>query len=55
MTTGQAEVTVLSDSPSTLTVEGLSKNAYRVRELPQPTDTVTVEVAKIVATYVSRR
>jgi len=55
MTTGQAEVTVLSDSPSTLTVEGLSKNAYRVCELPQPTDTVTVEVAKIVATYISRR
>jgi hypothetical protein len=55
MTTGQAEVTVLSDSPSTRTVEGLSKNAYRVCELPQPTDTVTVEVAKIVATYISRR
>jgi hypothetical protein len=52
---GRAEVTVLSDSPSTLTVAGLSKDAYRVCELPQPVDIVTHEVAELVAAHVAQR
>jgi hypothetical protein len=50
---GPAAVTVLSDSPSTLEVPGLDKNAYRVLELaPQPVGTVTPELAEIVAAHV---
>jgi hypothetical protein len=52
--TGQAAVTVLSDAPSRLTVPGLSRTAYPVRELaPQPIGTVTPELAEIVAAHIA--
>jgi hypothetical protein len=52
---GQAAVTVLSDSPSTVTVPGRSRDAYLVRELPaQPVGTVTPELAELVATSIVR-
>jgi hypothetical protein len=51
---GRATVTVLSDSPSTVAVPGLSKEAYRVYELPpQPVGTVSRELAEIVAPHVA--
>lgn len=51
---GQAAVTVLTDSPSTVTVPGRTKSAYLVRELPaQPVGTVTPELAEIVAAHVA--
>lgn len=51
---GRAEVTVLSDCLSTVTVPGLSKDAYRVRELPpQPVGIVTRDLAEIVAAHVA--
>jgi len=50
---GRAAVTVLSDSPSTLTVAGLRPDAYRVCELPAPADTVTREIAEIVSAHVA--
>lgn len=47
---GRAAVTVLSDSPSTVTVPGRNPDAYLVRELPpQPVGTVTPELAELVA------
>ncbi len=50
---GRAAVTVLSDSPSTLEVPGLSRDAYPVRELaPQPVGRVTPELAEMVADHV---
>ncbi|MEV7327420.1 alpha/beta fold hydrolase [Micromonospora sp. NPDC093244] len=50
---GRAAVTVLSDSPSTLTVPGRNEDSYLVRELPaQPVGTVTPELAEIVATTI---
>ena len=51
---GRAAVTVLSDSPSTVEVKGLSRDAYQVRELPtpQPVGPVTRELADLVAAYV---
>ena len=51
---GRAAVTVLSDSPSTVTVAG-SKDAYRVCELPagQPVGSVTRELAELVAAYIA--
>lgn len=50
---GRAAVTVLSDSPSTVTVPGRNEDAYLMRELPaQPVGTVTPELAEIVATSV---
>lgn len=50
---GRAAVTVLSDSPSTVTVPGRSEDAYLVRELPaQPVGTVTPELAELVATSI---
>ncbi|TNH28023.1 hypothetical protein FHG89_16400 [Micromonospora orduensis] len=50
---GQAAVTVLSDSPSTVTVPGRTEDAYLVRELPsQPVGTVTPELAELVATHI---
>jgi len=50
---GRAAVTVLSDSPSTVTVPGRSADAYLVRELPlQPVGTVTPELAELVATSI---
>lgn len=49
---GRAAVTVLTDSPSAVTVPGLSKDAYRVFELSaQPAGTVTRELAEIVAAH----
>jgi hypothetical protein len=51
---GPMVVEVLSDSPSTVMVPGLSKDAYLVRELPpQPVGTVTHELAEIVAAHVA--
>lgn len=51
---GRAAVTVLSDSPSEITVPGLAKDAYEIRELPspQPAGPVTAELAKLVAEHV---
>jgi hypothetical protein len=52
---GRAAVTVLSDSPSAVTVPGLSQDAYRLFELPpQPVGTVTRELAEVVAAHVVR-
>jgi len=52
---GQAAVTVLSDSASTVEVPGLRKDAYLVRELPaQPVGTVTPELAEIVAAHITQ-
>jgi hypothetical protein len=52
---GAGRVTVLSDSPSTLAVPGLSADAYAVRELPtQPVGSVTPELAGIVAEHVAQ-
>ncbi|MEU4779410.1 alpha/beta fold hydrolase [Micromonospora sp. NPDC023633] len=50
----RAAVTVMSDSPSTVTARGLSKDAYQVCELstPQPAGKVTRELADIVAAYI---
>ncbi|NEA33584.1 alpha/beta fold hydrolase [Streptomyces sp. SID13031] len=54
-TAAQAAVTVLSDSPSTVTVPGLSKSAFPLRELPpQPVGTVTPELAELVAAHIAR-
>ena len=51
---GRATVTVLSDSPSTVTVPGLSRAEYRIYELPpQPVGTVSRELAEIVAPHVA--
>jgi hypothetical protein len=53
---GRAAVTVLTDSPSTVTVPGLGKDAFRMFELPpQPVGTVTRELAEIVAPHLARR
>ncbi|MFJ6167547.1 alpha/beta fold hydrolase [Micromonospora orduensis] len=53
---GQAAVTVLSDSPSAVTVPGRDADAYLVRELPpQPVGTVTPELAELVAACVAPR
>lgn len=51
---GRAAVTVLSDSPSTITIPGLNKDAYQLCELPspQPAGPVTPELAKLVAAHV---
>jgi hypothetical protein len=50
---GQAAVSVLSDTPATVTVPGLSRDAYPVQELPaQPVGAVTPELAAIVAAHV---
>jgi hypothetical protein len=52
--TGRAPVTVLSGDLSAVTVPGLSRDAYLVRELPsQPGGGVTREMAEIVAAYVA--
>jgi hypothetical protein len=49
-------VTVLSGDLSAVTVPGLSKDAYRVGELPpQPGGAVTRELAEIVAAHVADR
>ncbi|MEU4219495.1 alpha/beta fold hydrolase [Actinoplanes sp. NPDC026623] len=51
---GQAAVTVLSDSPSQVTVPGRNENTYLVRELPpQPVGAVTPELAEIVTARVA--
>lgn len=52
---GRAAVTVLSDSPSTVTIAGLHKGAYRMFELParQQAGAVTHELAKFVASHVA--
>ena len=51
---GRAAVTVLTDSPSTVTVPGRNEKAFLVRELPvQPVGTVTPELAEIVAAHVA--
>ncbi|MET8233587.1 alpha/beta fold hydrolase [Micromonospora sp. NPDC005298] len=53
-TAGQAAVTVLSDSPSQVTVPGRDEHTFLVRELPpQPVGTVTPELAEIVAERVA--
>jgi hypothetical protein len=51
---GRASVTVLSDSPSTVAVAGLSKDAYRVCELAEhQTGAVTHELAGRVAAHLA--
>lgn len=54
---GRAAVMVLSDSPSTVEVKGLSRDAYQVRELPapQPAGPITRELADLIAAYVGAR
>ncbi|MGK5550574.1 hypothetical protein ACSNOI_03085 [Actinomadura kijaniata] len=51
---GRAAVVVLSDSPSTVTVPGLARDAFQIRELPspQPAGPVTPELAGLVAEHV---
>jgi hypothetical protein len=54
-TSSPAAVTVLSDSPATLSVPGLSEGDYPVRKLsPQPVGMVTPELAELVAAHVLR-
>ncbi|MEV4118620.1 hypothetical protein [Micromonospora sp. NPDC049645] len=52
---GRAAVTVLSDSPSTVEVKGLNRDAYQVVELPmpQPAGPIVPELAEFIATQVS--
>ncbi|MFL6162162.1 MAG: alpha/beta fold hydrolase [Jatrophihabitantaceae bacterium] len=51
---GRAAVTVLSGSPSTGTVPGLGKDAYRVCQLPSGLGSaVTPELAELVAAHVT--
>lgn len=51
---GRAAVTVLSDSPSTVEVKGLSRDAYEVVELPtpQPAGPIKPELADFIATHI---
>jgi hypothetical protein len=51
-TAAQAAVTVLSDSPATVTVPGLS--AFPIHEIPpQPVGTVTPDLAELVAKHIA--
>lgn len=54
---GRAAVTVLSDSPSTVTIAGLPKDAYQVCAVPerQPAGPVTPELAELVVALVAHR
>jgi hypothetical protein len=51
----RAAVRVLSDSPSTVTVPGLSRSAFPVQELPpQPVGIVTPALAELVAAHLTQ-
>lgn len=53
-TTGQAAITILTDTPDTLTIPGRNNNTYQVQQIPpQPVGTATPELAKIVATHIA--